>query len=89
MYDLLLVMVLASYNYTCLESINLILRIEVRALLVIWTILNSLSSSNFVAYSGNSCTFAFVALARSNRKHCNECKCCERNLFHTFKNINC
>lgn len=80
-------MVLASYNYTCLESINLILRIEVRALLVIWTVINSLSSSNFVAYSGNSCTFAFVALARSNRKHCNECKCHERYFFHNLLNI--
>lgn len=80
-------MVLASYNYTCLESINLILRIEVRALLVIWTSRNSLSSSNFVTYSGNGCTFAFVALARSNRKHCNECKCHERYFLHNLLNI--
>lgn len=80
-------MVLASYNYTCLESLNLILRIEVRALLVIWTVTNSLSSSNFVAYCSNCSTFAFVALARSNRKHCNECKCHERYFLHNLLNI--
>lgn len=53
-------MVLASYNNTCLESINLILRIEVRAFLVIRTIRNSLSSSRLVAYCSNCSAFAFV-----------------------------